>query len=281
MNRAKWWWVAALSGCSNNAFDSRGCAAPELVSWDAGVSDGGCDEACKDVLAYGRSCSISSPGVVACDIQCVGGRAPPGLVSLRSIDTSPGSWLARMAELEAAAVQAFIHLSREFDAHGFTSFADAAVLAARDEVRHANQLARLALRFGVAPRVPEIAPSPIRSLDEIVIENAREGCGRELFGAEVNALQARTATDAEVARVMGEITGDEMRHAELSFALSDALMPRVSIATRRQARDAQAEALRMLGDEEPSMGTRAALGLPDRKAAKSLADQLLCRHGLA
>lgn len=272
----KWWLVVgapALSACPPGP-----CPQDTFVAWDAGTRDAGAaptQEECWEICAAGgdsnATCSLESPGLVRCDVRCIGGRAPPGLMSLSGIGATVGSWLARMAELEAAAVQAFLHLANEFDAHGLRAFADASVDAARDEVRHADAIARLALRYGVSPRIPTIVPTPIRSLEEIVIDNAREGCGRELFGAEVNAHQAEHATDLEVRRVMASIVDDERRHGAVSLSIAETLMPRMTLATRRRARVARDEALL---DLAASFTESAELGLPSSKVAKRLSRRL-------
>lgn len=235
-----------------------------------------CSELCPPTA---NRCQIIDAGLVECSKFCIGGRAPPGMKTLANVvDGSTGSWLARMAELEAAAVQAFIHLARELDAHGLPDFADAAVVAASHEVRHANAVARLAMEHGFIARRPDIVATPIRSLEALALDNAGEGCGRELFGAALNQHQASTATIPSVARVMGEIAEEENAHARFSLALAATLTPRLTVAQRRRARDAQAEVLETLSDAPLTDSVRTSLGLMDSDAANRLARRLLTDH---
>jgi len=139
---------------------------------------------------------------------------------------------------------------------------------------------RLALRYGHCPQPLAMKPSEVRSLEALAVDNAGEGCGRELFGAVVNAHQARAAQDGEVAAAMAAIAGDEAEHAELSFALAEALMPRLSAAQRRSAREAQARVLESLGADEVHPAARGALGLMDGAQAGATARALLHRRRL-
>lgn len=256
------------------------------VRWDGGLADGGmlsngffdsntCARLCSCVSTTNACQLVSDAGLVECRVQCVGGRAPPGLAQISRVDESPGSWLSRMAELEAAAVHAFLHLARELDAHGLPLLASAARSAAGDEVLHAQKAARLAVRRGWSPQPLVIRASPIRSLAELAIDNAGEGCGRELFGAALNQHQARAASDNEVAIAMGEIAGDEARHAAFSLALSEQLTPRLTLADRRRAREAQAMVLTTLSAEDVPVRSRHTLGLMSRAQAVTTARRLL------
>jgi len=110
-------WLLVAAGAPFLACGPPGSCPPTNVStaWDGGLPDGGsvsssgyldftsCRQICADVLPTASSCHVEDAGLVMCTYMCVGGRAPPGLVSLSGVDASPGSWLARMAELEAAA----------------------------------------------------------------------------------------------------------------------------------------------------------------------------------
>jgi hypothetical protein len=64
-----------------------------------------------------------------------------------------------------------------------------------------------------------VAPAPpARSLEELAVENAVEGCVRETYGALTAIWQARTAKDPSVAAAVRRIARDETRHAALSWA---------------------------------------------------------------
>jgi hypothetical protein len=166
--------------------------------------------------------------------HCVGGRRPPGFVGTRI------EHFERMAELEAASVYAFEILAEELHAFGApSSLVQAALRSARDEVRHARMMGRLA---GITPRVA-IPPRRVRSLVEVAVENAREGCVRETFGAAVARLESVTASTARVRKVMKRIFPDEERHAELAFAVDAWARSKLSQTERQLVADAKRTAL--------------------------------------
>jgi len=292
--------VPLLSGCPTHGPQTEACVVQGTVPtcglqggggllatalWDGGVAaDGGVTNGLLDAATCQALCTcapqtsycqVVDSSLVECRFGCVGGRAPPGLRQLSGVDASPGSWLARMAELEAAAVHAFLHLARELDAHRLPRFAAAALEAAGHERRHATQVTALALRHGHCPVAPDVGTSEVRSLEALALDNAGEGCGRELFGAVLNAHQGRVAGDPRVAETMGAIAVDEAGHAGLSLELAAELMPRLTVAQRRRAREAQAEVLTSLAADEVAAPARAALGLMDRAQATATARRLL------
>ena len=236
---------------------------------------GACAALCDATVVRNTGCSVESASSVRCGVQCIGGRAPPGLQTLSGVDGSAGSWLARMGELEGAAVAAFLHLADELDAHGLSSFAQGALVAARDEVRHARALTGLALSFGAAPRTNTITATPVRSLFEVALDNAAEGCGRERFGAHVNVLQAANAEDTHVRAVMQGLAADELAHARFSESLDATLRTKLTVAERRRLSEAREQALVGLSSSTVPEAMRRTLGLPDPDASRALLDTLL------
>jgi len=256
------------------------------TAWSGRLADGGtwtsgpltaadCDMACAAVTSSpAEACTPAGPGMLSCTPVCLGGRAPPGLLSLSDVDATPGSWIARMAELEAAAVTAFRVLADELEAHGLP--AAPARRAAEDEIRHARLLTGLSLRMGALPRRPQIdLPPEPRSLEELAVENAAEGCGREAFGALVNAWQAEHAEDADVRAVMRSIVPDEQAHARASQELHELLAPRLTLAARRRAKEAREQALLALSADPLPELQRRRLGLLDAARAREAALRLL------
>ena len=263
---------------------------------DGGVGDGGalpsslCGEVCtsSDKTVYG--CSIAEQtdaGITAvdCDEQvtkctpifAAGGRPPLGLRARRPIDAADpaGAFFAAMAHVEAAAVDGFDELAAALAAHGAPSVlvADARGAAA-DEARHARVAAAFARRFGAAAPPPvEIDAVAAPSLETLALANAREGCVLETWGAVVTAWQAHSAADRPVRRAFGNIARDELRHAELAFAVARWLQSRLSLPARRRVREARraAAAELALQVERPAPPRLAAtLGLPGRDAARGL-----------
>jgi hypothetical protein len=131
-----------------------------------------------------------------------------------------------------------------------------ALSSAREEVRHARIMGALAgVRAGVA------APARRRrSLEEIAVENVREGCVRETFGAAVAQLQARTAADARMQATMASIYPDEERHAELAFAVDTWLRTKLSPDACRRLDEARHVALSELASELTDPVSLALLG---------------------
>lgn len=270
-----------LSGCW--PFIGGGnCPHVTHVAWDGGLADGGLPSGdggldfatCEANDCFG-TCAPFDAGLLECRTPCVGGRAPPGLRALSGVDGSAGSWLSRMAELEQAAVRAFLHLSRELDAHGLPQHAAYALRAAGHEVRHARAVTKLALARGWMPRFGAIDDTPVRSLEEVALDNAAEGCGREAFGAAVNLHQAAHAADADVAAAFAGIAPEEVEHARFSSELARALMPRLTTAQRRRAREAQALALSRFADSAESQAAGRALGLMDEDRSRATAIAML------
>ena len=184
---------------------------------------------------------------VTCAANCTGRltegyRAPEG-----------AERLANMAYLEAVSVHSFERLERELGAHGAPpSLLREARRARRDEVRHTTMTARLARERGGSPRLPE-PPAPIRArtLLEVVIENAVEGCVRETYGAVQGLVEAQTSRDRGIRRAMKSIAADECRHAELAWAVHAWAMPRLSASGRLQVERAMKDAIAEITARDP------------------------------
>jgi hypothetical protein len=220
------------------------------------------------------SCYHPSP---SCSLAA--GRRPAGLVtSQEGQDQDTGAWLAAAALLEAASVDAFLVLRDELVHHGAPlSLVRAAERAAEDEVRHARVTAALARRFGASVRSPRVEKQPIRSLDEIAVENAIEGCVRETYGALVATYQARAAKDRIVRAAFARIAEDETRHAALAWKVAawlDGKLDDEARARVREARRQAAEDLAATARVEPPREWIDDLGIPAAPAAATMADQL-------
>lgn len=172
------------------------------------------------------------------------GRRPPGLVRSATNSSGLGAHFARAARDEAASVHAFTILAAELRAHGAPSeLARGCDAAADDEVRHADQMSRLARRFGCEPLRVALASVPLRSLNELAFDNAVEGCVHETYAALIAMYQARCAEDPEVAAELSTIAEDETRHATLSWAIDVWLRPRLTTALQSAVERAQRAAV--------------------------------------
>jgi hypothetical protein len=248
------------------------------------LPDGGLDCATACQVPYGPpdNCYLdnnSDPGVtIVCeyDHACFTGRRPVSLQTAgrSSSKNAVGVLFAEAARLEAASVAAFRILRRELRDHRAPApFLRDASRAAADEIAHTRTTAALAARYGAEALRPRTsAAPPTRTLEEVALENAIEGCVRETCGVLVARWQAAHAADPVIRRAMDRIAEDETRHAELAWAVAEWVEPRLSRAARARVADARAAAIESMRDELAS-GAEAcevAAGLPSVAVAWAL-----------
>ncbi len=260
-----------LSACSPAPFDG----------WivDGGLADGGCIARCLQPGGPSTGlCKETTNSGGGATTECYRdhtGRRPDGLASIEAPEGDAlGVHFAHMAHLEAASVPAFRRLRAELRAHGAPRrLLDACSRAASDEVRHARVTARLAARHGVrAPKVV-LAAAKTRSLFALAVENAREGCVRESFGALLATWQAELAVDSEVRAAMKDIAVDETRHADLAWEIDSWLRTRLTADERAAVEAVRRDELlrvgeRLEGHRNPEFAS--AIGLPPSSVARAL-----------
>jgi hypothetical protein len=252
------------------------------------LGEGGADDECAEVPpvwydilidAGALDAAALTDGGVLVVCACVGssGRRPRGFrARLARGATALGAYLAQAARLEAASVHAFERLRAEMEAHGAPrALLDAIDHARTDEARHAAVMSRLARRCGgrvrsvTAPRTS----AKTRSALALAIENAREGCVREAFGALVATYQAMHATDVDARRTMRAIAVDETRHAELAWRVAAMLDAKLDDERRARVRREHHRTRRMIEREAmtrlPNEIT-APLGLPAPSVASAM-----------
>ena len=184
--------------------------------------------------------------------NCAIGRRPPGLTSSGGSDCefTLGRFFAEAAHLEAASVPAFERISLELAHHRAPEALRLAMLsAALEELEHTRITAQLARHFGAQAVQPELQARPLRSLLELALDNAVEGCVRETYGALVAQHQALHAEHREIRAAMTSIAVDETRHAELSWALDSWLSEQLSATERIAVREARRAAVEQLHNE--------------------------------
>jgi rubrerythrin len=180
------------------------------------------------------------------------GRRPEGFV-LDDHAVEAGDVLSAMAALEAASVIAFERLARELAHHDAPpELVEEAKAAARDEVRHARTMRRLARRFGSTDSAEhEICSAesslPVRALDALAHENAVEGCVFETWGALTATFQAERAATPELRRAFAAIARDERRHATLAHHVHEWASGRLPQDAREAVAAARREAITALG----------------------------------
>lgn len=253
-----------------------------------GGPDGGacaldCRKVCAQVgpslSASFQSCSWSGsatdPKIQYYCGACGVGRIPEGAEGCAR-GASVGERLAMQAYYEAVSVVAFERLAETLDREGAPrSLARRARRAAKDEARHASTFARLASREGAWVPAVEMGEAST-SLLELALENAREGCVRETYGALVALHQARHAEEPEIRRAFAEVAEDEIAHAALSWDLTRWFETKLSQGERAQVSAARAEAIAML--REASIADHddvdARLGAPAPRRGAALYDAL-------
>lgn len=216
-------------------------------------------DACSALCGETTSCYRSYSEVVCGrPASCGGGassdgRRPDGLEPppIAADRTDLGVHFARMAYHEAAAATAFEQLAIDLRAHGApASLLRALQRAAVDERRHAVLAGRMARRHGRAPLRPTIAVRAPRPLFDVALENAREGCGRELVGAAVGLHIAAHAPDPRVRAFFASIAADEVRHAAVSLRMQRWLRPRLTAEQRVLADEATDRTLRTVSTSD-------------------------------
>ena len=215
---------------------------------------------------------------VSCMRYSVCGRRFDGLIEARHDSPAAcGRALAEMAWLEAASVRAFSRLARDLEEKGAPAALIAgAKRASREESRHARAMQRLAKAHGGSPRRVSARARRKRTLEEIAIENAVEGCVGEMFGALVALWQATNARDHEVRRAFERIAPDEIGHAALAWSIAEWAGSRLDRAARARVRRATDEALASLAAKriQPDAAVVRSLGLPSSREAHELARAL-------
>ena len=233
--------LTVISECSRRWGRRRLEYAVEMPCAEPGVDAG---SACQDCAlpCWGARSGAARPrftdagpgGITTCVNRsgCGTGRPPRGFVPRGVMGPSAiGRQLAWMAQLEAASVVAFQALNADLARLGApASLLRSVLAAAQDEVRHARRVAREAARRGVGVPSALVAPIGRRSIEDLAIDNAEEGCVRETFGAALVAVQADRATDPRVRALMRGIAADELRHAALSWRIARWLEARLDTA---------------------------------------------------
>ena len=184
------------------------------------------------------------------------------------------TWLARAAHDEAASVHAFLALHQELTAHGAPPELLARITAAADdERRHAALVGALAEQHGATVPAIVIAPTPIRDLLALAVENMVEGRVRETWAALSAAHQAQHADIAALRNLYASIAADEAQHAELAWSIHAWLIGQLNAAEQAMVAAARRAAVRQLQTslaafaDEPEL---LALGIPGRNTALHL-----------
>lgn len=213
--------------------------------------------------------------------KAVPGRMPNGLITdneQAANQTSIARYLANMATMETAAITAFEYLVRELTAYGAPeSLIAHAKQAVSEEKRHAEMAGLLAKAHGAKASPVQVEDFMLRSLYEIALENAVQGCVNETFAAACGLWQSEHATMPAFKQVIAHITDEEMGHAALSWDIHEWLMPQLTDSQQLRINKAQAEAIEAIVTDFKQKGDpaqQAAFGLPDETGANAIFAQL-------
>ncbi len=297
--------LAGLCSCGNNCHDhvfTDNRFVDGGIAWEPGSSHsvGECLQYCPNTTGHtpcdtyefiGCVVSVDAGSVIGCQTRvtrCVSepcGRIPAGLkwASAAAQPSVVAAQLADAAHLEGASVFAFQALERELLAHRAPlQLVVRARSAQRDEKRHYSAMSGLAIRFGASVPAVEVEPTGIRTLVEMVTENAVEGCVRETYGAAVAAFQGKSAENLSVRRAMRAIALDEAEHASLAWAIDAWARPRLAPGERAQVEAAREHARGQLIatlQESAPRELNTTLGPPTPAAAEHLISTLSALWG--
>ncbi len=200
---------------------------------------------------FGSTCMIGRPLRVDGQPQLAAYTAGRSLPAARNLapETSRAlgaSWL-EAARAESASVPAFLALAR--DLRGIEAppaLGRRAVLAARDEVRHAHLCEDLASRASAVSFATVRPPTPHARREEhtalltrLALESWHDGCLGEGTAAARARFGFRRCKDPRARHALGHIARDEERHAELAWSVLEYAVS----AGGRAVRDAVGEAL--------------------------------------
>jgi hypothetical protein len=239
------------------------------------ADDGSAPIGCEEV-----SSSDGGVSTIICSGCTLNGGRRPGYFASLGFGPPPagrevGSHFARAACMEAGSVEAFRRLRDELLAHGAPKrLVRAASRAIRDEVRHVRVTSSLARRFREEPiAAPLPPPREARSIVDMALENAGEGCVRETYSALECLWQGQAAKDPVVRAEMKRIARDEMRHLALSWEVHAWVMGRLDVAARARVRAAQRRAVAELLAEveaDPRASLVDTAGLPRGAQSRAL-----------
>ena len=226
--------------------------------WDLSLTEQNCGMESYQVVVHidyaGNLTEVSRVDLKLQTPCAVAGRRPAGLRLDNTTGggkNAVGEHFASMATLEAASVVSFRRLRRQLAAFGAPrELLERIRKAARDEVRHARATGALARKYGVTPAAPELgACDESPSLFTIALENAREGCVRETYGALVAHLQMNRAGDADVRACMAAIADEETEHAALSWDIAEWIESQLDDAQRAELADERRDAFATLAHD--------------------------------
>ena len=156
-------------------------------------------------------------------------------------------YFVRAYHAEASSVGAFLQLRAEIAHHNAPiTLQHRCIKAAVEEVHHARMMAKLARDEGCELPSLDFGEQSQRSLFDLTLDNAVEGCIFETFSALKAQYQACHATDKRVRMAMRVIARDETEHSQLAWDIHHYLMSRLTDSERQHIQLAQRDALQQV-----------------------------------
>ncbi len=227
---------------------------------DGQLTEESCSNLCTEQAGvyYDYLCSCDYTGAdadgnhpVTCEytVCAVEGRGHADIEKLTSATggSEMARYFVRAYHAEASSVGAFLQLRAELKAHDAPiDLQQRCLEAAVEEVHHARMMAKLAGEAGSTLPELHFGETVERSLFELALDNAVEGCIFETYSAFKAQYLARHASDDRMLAVMKVIACDETRHAQLAWDIHAHLMSRLSETERVAIYDAQQQALQQI-----------------------------------
>jgi len=184
-------------------------------------------------------------------------------------------YFVRAYHAEASSVGAFLQLRAELAHHNAPAeLQKRCWKAAEEEVHHARMMAKLAGDEGCELPALSFGEWKQRTLFELAMDNAVEGCIFESFAALKAQYQALHASDPRVLMAMKVIARDETEHAQLAWDIHHHLMARLSDEERRVIHQAQHSALRKVLEQAHADAAAGAHEQPTVRLAEAFVSQL-------
>lgn len=188
-------------------------------------------------------------------------------------------WFSRAAQSERSSVQSFVLLAQELRAHGAPQdLLHRLMKAAREEVHHARLMHQLCMQHRVQLPTMEGCVVPQRSLLDIAIENAVEGCVHERYAALQAHYQANHVRDRHLRMVFSRIAHEETEHTSMAEDLHLWLLSQLTQEEQevvlQEKMNAQQALERSLLQREDIEELTVSLGLPRAEEACALAQEL-------
>ncbi len=220
------------------------------------------------------ACPSSGSVAIQCAVDCTGRRTAGIADVIATGHRDAGEYFAASAYLENVSALAFARLARELAAHGAPpDLVEACKRAEAEEIVHAELTTALASAHGATASVPHSDGDAMRSLFDVAMENAVEGCVRETYGAALALVRAKRARDPHVRNALEVIARDECHHAAISWDIAAWASEQLSTKQReeiaREMRRARAELQQSV--DALSDDARSLVGMPPIAEQRRLA----------